>query len=130
MTGIERTDADWTREGRIALGHEVLDIAPTPPSYGHATAWFAHQLGINPYREGQTLSPLLNRLARHGLLDKRGGVRVCRQGCRADLEWCARNGIDPTHTHLETCSWRLAVDRHDAHELWAELTHARHRRAA
>lgn len=127
MTAPTRTEADFTIEGRAALGHEVLDEAcyagePFGIDGFVSTSWFAWKLGIDQFRQSCTLLPLLRAMARHGVLEKSGGARTCRADCYG---WYAAAGIDPTHTHMEPCTWRLAIDRHEAHERWDDITRQR-----
>jgi len=137
VTAPVRTDADWTVEGRRQLGHEILDLAPAAgDELGRDgfcyTGWYARLLGVDPYRQSTVLRPLLDRMARAGLLDKTGGATVCRGPCRRMsvnmVAWAEAVGVDPTHTHMEACYYRLAVDRHEAQELWAEHAQQHRRR--
>ena len=109
---MARTDADWTMEGRAALGHEVLDVATTPgEKFGVggfvATVWFAWQLGIDDFHRGAILRPLMARMAAFGLLTKAG---------QAEISWLGDRS---------PCYWALAIDRHEAHERWDDVTRRR-----
>ena len=104
-----RTDADWTLEGRAQLGHEVLDLAPTADQHPCWTGWYADRLGVGAYRMSTMLRPLLDRMSRAGLLTKTGGLERRPDG----------------RTRSGACYYRLAIDRHDAHELWSERTQGR-----
>lgn len=116
MTTTQRTDADWTIEGRASLGHEILDLAPAQDERPCYTGWYAWKLCVEHQRQATMLRPLMDRMTRVGLLEKTGGVRVCNG------EHCWRRG---QHTHSEACNWRLAMDRHEAHERWSEVTTGR-----
>lgn len=100
---------DWSMEGRAQLGHEVLDLAPTADTHPCWTGWYADHLGVDDHRMATMLRPLLDRMSRAGLLTKTGGVE--QRGGR---------------TRSGACYYQLAVDRHDAHELWSEIV-VRHR---
>lgn len=110
------TGRDWTVEGRASLGYEVIDVAPTPAEHPCYTGWYAHQLDVDAFRQSTMLRPLLDRMARYGLLVKTGGVYRGDDG----------------RTHCGACYYGLAADRHVSQERWAEIVaHPHwHRRAA
>lgn len=104
---------DWSIDGRADLGHAVIDITPAADA-GHPchVEWHAWQLGLPDHgSDRQWLKLLLDRMANVGILAKTGGVYQCPE--------CPR-------THQAPCAYQLVVDRHDAHERWAEIV-GRHR---
>jgi len=113
---ITRTEADWTMDGRAMLGHEILDLATTPADTKMGvngfvfTGWFAWQLGIDSYWQGKILRPLMARMAAFGVLVKAGQTEL---GGR-----CGGYSGSP-------CYWRLDIDRHEAHERWADIVQRR-----
>ena len=96
----------WTMEARADYGHQIIDVARTADEAPCWTLWFAYpaQLNIPGMAWTTHLHALLTRMHRAGVLERSGGQYRDDDG---DLRVAA-------------LVWRLAVDRHQAHEVWTE----------
>jgi hypothetical protein len=116
MAGRRRRAQDWTPEGKTDIAFEVLDLLPPPADPGACpfsgdrfaagdnpkhTGWIAWQLGVdNSFDQTRLRAQILGTLVQAGLARR---LRPCWENATGPLYWC------------------LAVDRHQAHEQWAEL---------